>query len=229
MDNLITTHLFSLQDESYRDFVAPIVPTVAKEKIIGIRTPVLRKYAKELCRAETGIDDFLSEVPHDYFEENQLHAFIISEQKDFSRCIAEVEAFLPFVDNWATSDQMIPKVFKKHRHSLLPYIEKWLSSGKTYTVRYAIGVLMQHFLGDDFEVQYLEKVAAVRSDEYYVNMMIAWYFATALAKQFPYAIPFLEQRCLSLWTHNKTIQKAIESRRISDEQKQYLRTLKRKE
>ena len=161
-----------------------------------------------------------------YFDENQLHAFIISEEKSFEECIAAVEAFLPYVDNWATCDQMSPKAFKTNKIDLLAYIDKWIASDRTYTVRFAIGMLMEHFLDADFNAAYLEKVAAVRSEEYYVNMMIAWYFATALAKQYEATIPFFEKQHLAAWTHNKAIQKAIESRRISDETKEYLRRLK---
>ena len=165
-------------------------------------------------------------LPHKYFDEMQLHAFVISEIKDFDTCIAEVERFLPYIDNWATCDQLSPKTFKKHRHELLTYIGRWLGSEHTYTVRFGILMLMQHFLDEDFDISYMDRIAEIRSDEYYINMMIAWYFATALAKQPEPALAVLEEQRLAKWTHNKAIQKAIESRRITDEQKSYLRTLK---
>jgi len=228
----ITSQLFSMQDSNYRDFQAKLLPTLVPESVIGVRTPALRNFAKSLlAEAKTSgrkeLDSFLSALPHKYFDGNQLHAFVLSGEKNFDTCIALLEKFLPFIDNWATCDQLSPKVFKKNRQKLLPFIEKWLSSEKTYVIRFAIGMLMQHFLDDDFSPLYLEKVASIRSQEYYVNMMIAWYFATALAKQYESALPYITQNRLEKWTHNKTIQKAIESFRISQEQKDYLRTLKR--
>ena len=221
----IIEELFRLQDTGYRDFQKKLMPTVADDAFIGTRTPELRALAKKLSKRED-IDGFLSALPHEYFDEYQLHAFIISEIKDFDRCIAEVERLLPYIDNWATCDQLSPKVFKKHRPELLGYINKWLGSGLTYTVRFAVGMLMQHFLDEDFDAAYPEKVAVLRSDEYYINMMIAWYFATALAKQYESALPYIEEQRLDIWTHNKAIQKAVESRRISQEQKAYLKSLK---
>ncbi len=223
--NDIKNELHSMQDEKYRDFQSKLIPTSDPGSFIGVRTPALRKYARKI----SGQDDlsvFLHDLPHRFFDENQLHAFVISEIKDFNDCIDEVQRFLPFVDNWATCDQMSPKVFKKHRTELLEYIREWLESDKTYTVRFAIGMLMEHYLDADFDSSYPEKVAAVRSEEYYINMMTAWYFATALAKQYDTVLPYLENKKLDEWTHNKTIQKAIESRRITDEQKSYLRSLK---
>jgi len=223
----ITSELFRLQDIKYRDFQAKLIPTVAAEAIIGVRTPALRSLAKELLKSdESSAKDFIEILPHKYFDENQLHAFIISETKDFSTCISQVEAFLPFIDNWATCDQLSPRVFKKHRQELLEPIDRWISSGHTYTVRFGIGMLMQHFLDDAFEPAYLEKITTVRSDEYYIKMMIAWYFATALAKQYDSILPFIEKKCLDAWTHNKAIQKACESFRITAEQKTYLKSLK---
>ena len=171
---------------------------------------------------------FLTDLPHRYFEENQLHAFLISLEKEFERCVGEVEAFLPWIDNWATCDQLSPRVFRKEAPRLLSYIERWIASEHVYTIRFGVGMLMAHFLDDRFEPGYVEKVAGIRSDEYYVNMMIAWYFATALAKQYDSVLPFLEQNRLEVWTHDKAIQKAVESDRITPEQKGYLRTLKRK-
>lgn len=223
----ITTELFRLQDKPYRELQWRILPTVDRESVIGVRTPALRKMAKELRRRED-IGLFLSSLPHTYFDENQLHAFLISEEKDYTRCLAEVEAFLPYMDNWATCDQMSPKVFRKHRPELLAPIKAWLSSGETYTVRFAVGMLMEHFLDEDFDIVYPAWVAQLRSEEYYINMMRAWYYATALAKQYDAALPFLKEDQLDIWTHNKAIQKSVESNRISPEQKAYLRTLRRK-
>ncbi len=223
--NEIQKFLFENQDIGYRDFQSKLIPNVDKSYFIGVRTPILRKYAKELLK--TGdINAFFAELPHKYFDENQLHAFILSGIKDFDECIKETERFLPYVDNWATCDQLSPKCFKKNKSELLKYINNWLKSDKTYTVRFAIGMLMSHFLDEDFDEKYLTTVANVKSDEYYINMMIAWYFATALAKQYESTLPFIENKVLDKWTHNKAIQKAVESYRITDEQKVYLRTLK---
>lgn len=221
----IRAELFRLQDIQYRDFQGKLIPTVSADTIIGVRTPELRKLAKQLAKRED-IDTFLQRLPHSYFDENQLHAFIISERKDWRQCIAEVEQFLPFIDNWATCDQLSPKVFRRHRQELLSYIGSWIGSDQTYTVRFAIGMLMEHFLNEDFDIAYPEMVSRVRSEEYYINMMTAWYFATALAKQYDAVLPFIEDRKLEPWTHNKAIQKSLESRRITPEQKAYLKTLK---
>ncbi len=223
----VIEQLFRLQDTTYRDFQAKLLPTVAADDIIGVRTPTLRSLAKQYGKDDR-VEDFISSLPHHYFDENQLHAFIISETKDFDTCIAQVEQFLPYIDNWATCDQLSPRTFKKHRQELLPYINRWITSKHTYTVRFAIRMLMQHFLEDAFNLSYAEKITTVRSDEYYINMMIAWYFATALAKQYDAILPFIQKKCLAPWTHNKAIQKACESYRITDSQKAYLRTLKTK-
>ena len=217
--------LYSLQDLKYRDMQIRIIPTVDPKSIIGVRTPELRAIAKEMLK-EGDYSDFLKALPHGYFEENQLHAFIISGIKDMDVCMKELEIFLPYVDNWATCDQMSPKVFKKHREELLHHIEKWIRSDKTYTVRFSVGMLMEHFLDEDFDPVYPDMVAALRSEEYYINMMIAWYFATALAKQYESILPFIEEKRLDDWTHNKAIQKSLESRRITEEQKLYLKSLK---
>ena len=217
--------LLSMQDEKYRAFQVKLFPTVDPQTVIGVRTPDLRGYAKKLLKEED-VSAFLSDLPHRYFDENQLHAFIISEIKDHGKCMEEVNRFLPYVDNWATCDQMSPKVFKKNRPQLLKQIRIWLKSDRTYTIRFAIGMLMEHYLDDAFDISYPEVVAVIRSDEYYVNMMIAWYFATALAKQYDEILPFIENRRLDVWTHNKAIQKAIESYRITPEQKEYLKRLK---
>lgn len=221
----IVAELFRMQDKDYAHMQAKIIPTVTADRIIGVRTPALRTFAKKLHK-DTDIDVFLTNVPHQYFDEDQLHAFVISLEKDFDKCIEEVDAFLPFIDNWATCDQLSPKVFKKEPEKLLPYIRAWIKSDQTYTVRFAIGMLMQHFLDERFDREYADMAAGVRSEEYYVNMMIAWYFATALAKQYESVLPYLEERKLSDWVHNKAIQKSVESYRITDEQKVYLRTLK---
>ena len=223
--NEIRAELFKMQDMDYRDFNSKLIPTVDKESMIGIRTPDLRKYAKQLGKSSDVIE-FLQTLPHKYFDENQLHAFIISEIKDFKNCIDEINRFLPYIDNWATCDQLSPKVFKKYHNELFEYIKDWLKSDKVYTLRFGIGMLMEHFLDEDFDILYPETVSKIRSGEYYINMMIAWYFATALAKQYESVIPFIENNSLDIWTHNKAIQKAVESLRISDEKKEYLKSLK---
>ena len=224
----ITTKLFSLQDTAYRDFQVKLIPGMDAQKEIGVRTPELRKLSKELAKRED-IREFLNDLPHQYFDENQLHAFILSGEKDFEKCMEDLERFLPYVDNWATCDQTSPKVFRKHRKELLDAIRRWIESDHPYTVRFAIKMLMEHFLDEDFDPAYPEMVAEVRSEEYYIRMMIAWYFATALAKQYEAVLPYLEQKKLDVWTHNKTIQKAVESYRITEEQKIYLKSLKRKD
>lgn len=223
----ITTKLFSLQDTAYRDFQVKLIPGMDAQKEIGVRTPELRKLAKELAKRED-IREFLNDLPHQYFDENQLHAFILSGEKDFEKCMEDLERFLPYVDNWATCDQMSPKVFRKNRKKLLESINRWIGSEHTYTVRFAIKMLMEHFLDEDFDPIYPEMVATVRSEEYYIRMMIAWYFATALAKRYDAVLPYLKQEKLDVWTHNKAIQKAVESYRITEEQKIYLKSLKRK-
>ena len=221
----IQKELFRLQDKGYAALQIKIVPTAEADQMIGVRTPELRTFAKSLYKDE-GVTDFLKDLPHQYFDENQLHAFVISLEKDFDTCIAEVEAFLPYIDNWATCDQLSPKAFKKEPEKLLPYINVWIKSDTTYTVRFGIKMLMQHFLDDRFKTEYADMVASVRSEEYYVNMMIAWYFATALAKQYDAVLPYLQEKRLDNWTHNKAIQKSVESFRITPEQKTYLKTLK---
>ena len=222
----IKADLLRMQDLKYRDFQRKLIPTADPDAIIGVRTPALREYAKQLSKSD-GVSVFLRALPHDFFEENQLHAFLLSEMKDYDTCMAEVIRFLPYVDNWATCDQMSPKSFRKHRHALLERIRAWLRSDAPYTIRFGIKMLMQHFLDEEFDLSYPEMVAEIRSEEYYVNMMIAWYFATALSKQYAQTVPFLEAQRLDRWTHNKAIRKAIESYRITPEQKAYLRSLKR--
>ena len=223
----IRKELKKLQDKGYREMQVTIIPTIDADSIIGVRTPALRQLAKEFSKRED-VSEFLSDLPHKFFEENQLHAFILSGMKDAESCIKLVDEFLPYVDNWATCDQMSPKVFKKHKKLLLEYVDKWIRSDHTYVKRFAICMLMEHFLDEDFKTSYLTKVSKIRSEEYYVNMMIAWYFATALAKQYEDTLPFIEKQKLDKWTHNKSIQKAVESYRITPEQKEYLKTLKRK-
>jgi len=223
----ITERLLSMQDEAYKEFHCKLMPTIDSDTVIGVRVPMLRKLAKELYGTAEA-EAFLSELPHKYYDENNLHAFLIAQIKDYNSCIAEVERFLPYINNWATCDGLSPKIFKKHLPELLEHIKVWLASDETYIVRFAIGMLMQFYLDDAFDLQYSDMVAAVKSEEYYVNMMIAWYFATALAKQYDAVLPYLEKNKLDIWTHNKTIQKAIESYRITDDQKKYLRGLKQK-
>ena len=216
--------LFAIQDESYRDFQCKLMPTVAREVVIGVRTPKLRALAKNL-RGTWEATAFLSALPHRYYEENNLHAFLIEQITDFDACVAALDAFLPYVNNWATCDSMNPKVLGKQKDRLLPVIERWLDSKDTYAVRFGIKQLMTWFLDADFEERYLARVSRIRSEEYYVNMMIAWYFATALAKQYTATLPYLEEHRLPDWIHSKTVRKAIESYRISKEQKDHLRTL----
>ncbi len=221
----ILNELNQIRDEKYADFQRKLIPTIPPESVMGVRTPALRKMAAELAK-QGRQQEIYGELPHRYFEENQLHAFLISGEKDFEKCMEELERFLPFTDNWATCDQMSPKVFKNHRKNLLPRVKKWIRSDKVYTVRFAVKVLMDHFLDEEFKEEYMKMVAELRSKEYYVNMMIAWYFATALAKQYDKAKVFIEEKRLDPWVHNKTIQKAVESFRITDEKKAYLKTLK---
>ena len=221
----IQERLFAAQDVKYRDFQSKLIPNIPPERIIGVRTPTLRAIAREMSRREE-IEGFLSALPHRYFEENQLHAFVISLGNDYEKTLDRLDAFLPYVDNWATCDQMSPKAFRKHRAELLTPIGRWLGSEHPYTVRFGVGMLMQHYLDEDFREEYLARVAALRSGEYYVNMMIAWYFATALAKRYDETLPYIEQRRLDPWTHNKAIQKAVESDRVPDAAKEHLRTLK---
>lgn len=218
--------LLSARDEKYRKFSAGLIPTVAYDSIIGIRIPYLRAYARRLFR-DKDVSAFMSELPHAYFEENNLHAFFIEQISDYGECIGAIDLFLPYVDNWSTCDSLRPRVFNTHRTELISDIRRWICSEHSYTVRFGIEMLMVHFLGDNFRTEYADAVASVRSDEYYVNMMIAWYFATALAKNWDDTVRYIEEDTLSEWVHNRTIQKARESYRITPEQKAYLKTLKR--
>ena len=225
MKDTIRNQLMELQDPEYREFHSRLIPNIDKERVIGIRTPVLRAFAKQIAGSGEA-EQFLAELPHRYYEENHLHMMLITSIKDYDRCLEELQKFLPYVDNWATCDLPEPKCFAGNKEKLLPEIKGWIASAEPYTKRYGIGMLMRLYLDADFRPEYPELVASVSSEEYYVNMMIAWYFATALAKQWETVIPYIENRCLSEWVHRKTIRKAIESYRITDEQKQYLRTLR---
>lgn len=226
----IQADLFTMQDIKYRDFHSKLMPTVDKELVIGVRTPQLRKYSKELYKNQREeAEKFMNTLPHIYYEENNVHAFLIEQIKDYEECIEALDAFLPYIDNWATCDMMNPKVFKKHRSQLITEVRRWLASEHTYMVRFAIKVLMDYYLDEAFEPQYPDMVARISGEEYYIKMVIAWYFATALAKQYDEILPYIEENRLDIWTHNKAIQKAVESYRITSEQKTYLKTLKRKE
>lgn len=224
----IQKELFALQDLKYRDFHSKLLPGVDKEIIIGIRTPVLRKFAKEFSKRKEA-EEFLQDLPHQYYEENNLHMMIITGIKDYDKCLEEIRKFVPYINNWATCDLPLPKCFGKHKEELFPQIREWIASDHTYTIRYGLGTLMSLYLDEDFKPEYLELAASVRSEEYYVNMMMAWYFATALAKQWEATVPYIEQRKLPQWVHRKTIQKAVESYRITLEQKTYLKSFRREE
>lgn len=221
----VQTRLFELQDLKYRDFHAKLMPTVNKEKIIGVRTPALRVFAKKYGKTDEA-KEYLQILPHQYYEENNLHGLLIEQIKDYDTCLEELERFLPYIDNWATCDMLAVKVVKKHLDKFIDEVYRWMESDHAYTIRFGISMLMRYYLEDAFQMEYPEKVAQIRSEEYYVNMMRAWYFATALAKQYDKILPFIEKQKLDVWTHNKTIQKAIESYRITPEQKEYLRGLK---
>ena len=221
----VQKRLFEMRDTGYRDFHARLIPTVKKEKIIGIRTPMIRKFAKEFGKTEES-EMFLKALPHQYYEENNLHGLLIEQIRDYDKCLGELERFLPHIDNWATCDLLALHMMKKHRDIFIREIYRWMESDKPYIIRFGIGMLMRHYLDEGFKPEYPEKVVAIRSEEYYVNMMRAWYFATALAKQYEKILPFLEEQRMDIWTHNKTIQKSIESYRITQEQKDHLRTLR---
>ena len=222
----IQKELFSRQDKEYMKFLSKLTPNVSENTIIGVRIPEIRKLAKKLVK-NNEYEDFLKELPHKYYDENLLHGAIISESKDFENCIKLLDNFLPFIDNWAVCDTISPKIFKKYKKELIEKIKEWSQSDKTYTCRFGVEMLMTHFLDEDFKKEYLEVVADIHSDEYYVKMVVAWFFATALAKQWDYAMIYLEDNRLDVWVHNKTIQKARESLRISLEKKEYLKKLKR--
>ena len=222
----ITDKLFELQDKEYGEFQAKLTPGIDKSQIIGVRVPAVRKLAKEYIKDEEA-QEFLNTLPHEYYDENMLHGLLISEIKDYENCIELIDKFLPYVDNWAVCDIMSPKAFKKNKDKLIIKIKEWMKSKHTYTCRFGVEMLMSHFLDEDFKEEYLEMVSKIHSEEYYVQMVIAWLFATALAKQWDATIPYIENQKLDKWIHNKTIQKARESYRITDEQKEYLKGLKR--
>ena len=221
----IQNRLFAAADEKYADFQAKLTPTVAREKFIGVRLPTLRDIAKQFAKEEA-CKEFLDTLPHEYYDENLLHAILLCNMKKYDECLPLVERFLPFVDCWAVCDSLRPNVFKKRKKELMPNAYRWMKSDKTYTCRFGIDMMMTHFLDEDFSPEYLDAVAECTNDEYYVKMMVAWYFATALAKQWDAAVPYIEKHVLPDWTHRKTIQKACESFRVSDEHKEYLRTLR---
>ncbi len=225
--NDIQQRLLALQDVQYRDFQIKLIPTIDPETIIGVRTPILRKLAKELSSTPQG-ETFVKLLPHHYYEENNLHAFLLEQYTDYSQTILALNTFLPYINNWATCDSLSPKSFKKNLIPLLSQIKIWLSSAHVYTVRFALGMLMRYYLDEAFQENYLALAAAIHSNEYYVQMMEAWFFATALAKQYDAAIIYLQENKLDPWVHNKTIQKAIESYRLNERQKEILRRLKRK-
>ena len=224
-ENQIRKDLFSMQDTGYRDFHSKLIPTIDPDTIIGVRTPELRKYAKKLSK-EPQSEEFRKLLPHKYYEENNLHGFLIETIKEYDTVIQELDSFLPYVDNWATCDMISPKIFQKHLSELYTKIKEWIASDHIYTIRFGLGMLMKHFLDEAFQTEHLDLAAGIVSEEYYVNMMVAWYFATALAKQYDAVLPYLEEHRLHAWTHNKAIQKALESYRITTEQKTYLKTLK---
>ena len=221
----IIDELFKLQDKEYREFQSKLIPNINKERIIGVRTPLLRQLSKKIIK-ENNYSDFLNDLPHKYFDENQIHAFIISEIKDYDECLFEFNKFLPYIDNWATCDQSSPKIFLKNSDKLINEIKRWIKSKDTYTIRFGIGMLMRIYLDENFKPEYLKMVSNIKSDEYYVNMMIAWFFATALAKQYDSTIEYIKNYKLDKWVHNKIIQKSIESYRISKEKKEYLKKYK---
>ena len=224
----ITTQLFIMQDNEYKEFHGRLMPTVNPDTILGIRVPILRKFSNQLAKSlsKEKLLEFMNELPHKYYEENNIHAFLIEKIKDFDECIVALEKFLPFVDNWATCDMMNPKILKKNTQQLFCKIKEWIASPHVYTIRYGIGMLMRYFLDDSFKTEYLDMVAAVKSDEYYVNMMKAWFFATALAKQYEATLPYIKEKRLDNWSHNKAIQKSIESFRVPKEHKEELRRYK---
>ena len=225
IEHRLYSELIKMKDEKYKQFNCKLIPNVDPEKCIGIRTPQLRKFAK-LYSKDPDCEKFIHILPHEYYEENNLHAMIISLEKDVEKTYEMLDEFLPYVDNWGTCDIISPVCFKKHPGDLIDKTRQWLTSSHTYTIRFAIGVLMSYYFDEKFDDAYLKLVADVKSDEYYVNMMIAWYFATALAKQYDSALPYIENNCLTKWTHNKAIQKALESYRVSQQHKDYLRKLK---
>ncbi len=222
----ILNDLLNLKDDKYNEFNSSLINNLDKSKFIGVRTPMIKELAKKYIK-DPNIDDFLNDLPHKYHEENMLHGLIISEIKDYDEALIKLNQFLPYIDNWAVCDQTNPKVFKKHKEEVLIKINEWINSNEIYKIRFGVKTLMSHFLDDDFNKDYLKLPLIIKNDDYYVKMMIAWYYATALAKQYDEAIKIIESNVLDIFIHNKTIQKAIESFRVTDEHKKYLRTLKR--
>ena len=221
----VYNELLKVRDAEYGEFQAKLVPNIPAETIIGVRTPDMRKVAKEVFKSGDR-EAFLKDLPHKWYEENLVHFFVLAEIKDFEECVRKVEEFLPYVDCWPVSDQATPKSFKKNHEKLLPYIKKWIASDEVYTARFGIRMLMNEFLGEDFKEEYLELVASKEGEDYYLKMMVAWYFATALAKQYDASVKYIEERRLPEWVHKKTIQKAVESFRVSDEHKEYLKSFR---
>ncbi|MBO4456108.1 MAG: DNA alkylation repair protein [Butyrivibrio sp.] len=217
--------LLKVKDDKYKEFQAKLVPNIPPENIIGVRTPKMREVAGKVFKSDIR-DEFLNEIPHKYYEENLVHFFVIALIKDFDECVAAVDKFLPYVDCWPVSDQASPKCFKKNHDKLLPYIKKWIASDHVYTARFGMRMLMNEYLGEDFKEEYLDLVASKRGEDYYLKMMVAWYFATALAKQYDASVKYIEERKLDKWVHKKAIQKAVESFRVTDEHKEYLKTLR---
>ena len=224
----IKDYLLKNQDLQYKQFHSSLMPTINSEVVIGIKVPILRNYTKELLKKYDiqSFVPFFKDLPHQYYEENNIHAFLIEKINNYDECLFQLEQFLPYIDNWATCDMLNPKVFSKNKDKLLKKINEWIKSSHTYTIRFGIGMLMRYFLDKDFNSSYLELVYSIKSEEYYVNMMKAWFFATALAKQYDATLPIIQNKKLDIWTHNKAIQKAIESFRVPAEHKQYLKTLK---
>ncbi len=217
--------LAEVKDDAYREFLAKLVPNIPKETILGVRTPEMRKIAKEVFESAER-DAFLNDLPHKYYEENLIHFFVLAMIRDFDECVRRVEAFLPYVDCWPASDQATPKSFRKNHEKLLPYIEKWIASDHVYTARFGLRMLMNEFLDADFKEEYLALAASKQGEDYYLKMMIAWFFATALAKRYDETVPYLEQHRLDEWVHKRAIRKAIESFRVSDAHKEYLKRLR---
>ena len=223
----IQEQLFELSDQKYKNFQSRLIPTIDPDTVMGVRMPKIRELVRHLIK-DTRHRDFLESLPHDFYDENILHSLIINECQDYDMCLEKVNSFLPYIDNWAVCDSLNPKIFKNHREQLLTEIKQWINSDHPYTCRFGIKMLMTHFLDEDFDEKYLDWVAKIRSDEYYVDMMIAWFFATALTKQWVAAVPFIENKKLDHWTHNKAIQKARESRMVPQEKKDYLNKIKNK-
>lgn len=225
MQTWLEKQLWNQQDKAYQQFHSRLVPTLNSKTIIGVRVPQLRKIAKEFMRREE-CSTFLDTLPHNYYEENMIHGIIISKEKDYQTCVMRLNQFLPYVDNWAVCDGLSPTILKAHPKEAEKQLQCWIKTKETYTIRFGIGMYLSYYLDEYFKKAHLKQVSDIYSEEYYVNMMIAWYFATALAKQWDATIPYLEKKKLSPWVHNKTIQKAIESYRITNQQKEYLRTLR---